>query len=221
MNTVRGKTSLKETGMGIQDLPVAVFDVDPATSGAAVSQPLSATASAAFFQNLQGQRLGSTLTDASGRFHLDFQNVELQAAEQPDGRPDLLVVVSGPEQSSKPPCPSILHVSCFIRPDAGRSEEYLIRLEASQLEAAGIPLPPVAAAAAPGPPHAPLVVERIKQDHRRRRTIDAGIRALIAQRLTKQRELDQRVEAAFQNWTSPAGRDTGAMRPWSMLASRR
>jgi hypothetical protein len=114
-NRVAGKVVVKEGGVGIADLVVAVY----ATAAGAASG--------------QVKRLGSTLTDRSGAFVLEYDPAEASIE-----RWNVVLDVSAPDDDgdgeTKP-------LARRTRVGAGRVEQYVIRLTAASLEAAGVPVP--------------------------------------------------------------------------------
>jgi hypothetical protein len=137
MHKVTGKVLLHETGVGIPNLVVTVYDIDSNTLPRETFQSKQASL-VNFWEQLQGERLGSVLTDRDGTFALEYDDREFE-----EKRPDLLLFVTGPEGPGLDGCSPVLHVSCGIRQHAGRIESYLIRLTAEELKGAGVPLPSV------------------------------------------------------------------------------
>src|SRR5262245_2627960 len=137
MNKVTGKVLLQETGVGIPNLVVTVYDVDfdSLPKDAIQSRPAKVVN---LWERLQGDRLGSVLTDDSGVFVLEYEDKEFR-----EERPDLLLFVTAPEGQELNGCSPMLHISCGIRQNAARIESYIIRLKAEELGKAGVPLPSV------------------------------------------------------------------------------
>jgi hypothetical protein len=135
MNKVTGKILLQETGVGIPNLIVTIYDVDFDTLPKKALQSPQAKIVDSWDQ-LAGDRLGSILTDDDGSFVLEYGDKEFN-----EDRPDLLLFVTAPEGSGLNGCSPMLHVSCGIRQKAGRLESYLIRLTTEELKKAGVPLP--------------------------------------------------------------------------------
>ena len=134
-----GNITVKETGEGIPNLVVAVFDTDQVQLDLDhVGAPTS--------EGGRADRIGSVLTDANGRFELTFEKADFQLSDQEE-RPDLMLVVFAPEDSRSANEPSplapqerVLHVSRVPRQDAGRTEAYAIRLLKAQLDRFEIPV---------------------------------------------------------------------------------
>ena len=93
MNTILGKVVLKETGLGIPDLLVVIFDMDPNT------QPEEARASGVTIAVPsvipQADRLGSVLTERNpaqpernGSFSLTYEDEEFRIRNADEKRPD-------------------------------------------------------------------------------------------------------------------------------------
>lgn len=137
MNKITGKVLLHETGVGIPNLIVTVYDVDSNTLPQEAVQSKQASL-VNFWESLQGDRLGSVLTGQDGTFVLEYEDKEVK-----DKRPDLLLFVTAPEGPGLDGCSPVLHVSCGIRQNAGRIESYLVRLTVDELKEAGVPLPVV------------------------------------------------------------------------------
>lgn len=171
MNVITGRIIVKETGAGIPDLLIVVYDCDSRTLpedviAKSTIRPIADinkmkiqddrigslliseesvhkctnTPIADIWQKIQGNRIGSVLTDANGRFNLEYDDTHFQA-EGKDKRPDLVLFVVAPEDPSLGSCPPILHVSCGLRKNAGRIETYLIKLPFANLRKAGVSLP--------------------------------------------------------------------------------
>jgi hypothetical protein len=169
MNRVVGSVAVKESGTGVPGLLVVVYDLDPQVPPEEILGARTGSRSAELWQRLQGDRLGSVLTDEQGRFSLAYDDAEFRIRDD-EKRPDLLVMVVAPEDTAEDSCPRVLHVSCGIRQNAGRIESYAIRIAAAELEAAGIPVPAVAPER-PGPKVADLVSEMkaVAEERQRRR----------------------------------------------------
>jgi hypothetical protein len=180
---IKGKVVHKESGVGIPDLIVQVFDVDPST-------PLHKLFARASNDPLHTQRVGSVLTDQKGEFVLSYLPDDLRAGDRQTGHPDLLLAVFAPDEPEAPQEPRSLYVDPEVRRNAAVTEQYIVRLPADRLAAAGVPLPSVPAQEVEG---AGLVVERLLQADDRQTAIDdeglRGIEKRHAQRI-RQRSND-------------------------------
>jgi hypothetical protein len=151
MNKISGRVVLKESGAGIPDLQVVIYDLDPGTKAeeqipiVAVSRlpfdgepiPSAATIAISPDPDTDGDRLGSVLTRASdGLFEVIFEDSEFQI-RAPEKRPDLLLSVWSPEEPGQEPMARLLYSSSVIQ-NAGRTEQCLIRLSTEELQKAGI-----------------------------------------------------------------------------------
>jgi hypothetical protein len=149
VSRVTGRIVVKETGVGIADLIIVVFDLDDTVTQEQLTrrgerlQKRGKGWQDDFWQKLSGNRLGSTLTDQSGSFELEYANADLREANE-DKRPNLGLFVLAPEDASLDPCPVVLHISCGARPGAGQIETFLIKLQLETLQAAGISVPATA-----------------------------------------------------------------------------
>lgn len=142
MNNISGKILLKETNVGVPDLLVSIFDLDPGTRPeeviASIGNPNAPIATNG--QGLPVDCLGSVLTLADGSFALTYEDEEFRIRNQ-EKRPDLFLLVLAPEEAGKDLKSRILFMSTQIRQNAGRIEQFLIWLTKEQLEQAGIPTP--------------------------------------------------------------------------------
>ncbi|HEY1249036.1 MAG TPA: hypothetical protein VGE97_08625, partial [Nitrososphaera sp.] len=145
MNKVTGKILLEETGAGIPNLIVTVYDVDRNTMpefALPATAPKRILKVTDVWEHLQGDRLGSVLTDKNGLFALDYEDGDFQRNDE-GKRPDLMLFVTAPERSGTENCAAVLHVSCGIRQNAGRLETYVIKLPTDHVKNAGISVPEV------------------------------------------------------------------------------
>ena len=130
VNTISGRVVLKESGVGIPNLLVALFSMPAAVPSApTIAVPPSAT------------RVGSVLTSKDGAFTLDHEDADLKVAGANIARPNLYLTVSAPEEQGVHPESLLLYSSSAARQNAGSTEQYFIRLTTEQLQKAQIPLP--------------------------------------------------------------------------------
>jgi hypothetical protein len=195
MNKVTGKILFQETGIGIPNLVVTIYDVDFNALPKDVLQnsPMKVVS---FWEHLQGDRLGSVLTDGDGAFVLEYEDKEFK-----EDRPDLLLFVTAPEGPGLNGCSPMLHVSCGIRQNAGRIESYLVRLTAEELKRADVPLPNLRAQEAGqsegvrGPED---IFGSLRLRHARQDKFRELARQLTADRIKQRRETDIKVTQAFK-----------------------
>jgi hypothetical protein len=190
INTISGKIVQKESGLGIPDLLVVIYDLDPGTRPEEVitiagSTGLGIAPAVATPVESPGDRLGSVLTDAQGAFELSFDDTEYQLRNPAEQRPDLLLLVMAPEEIGVEVRQSILFTSTTIRQNAGRTEQYLIRLTADQLTKAGIPLPTTPNDAVEEPN---LIVNRLVATDLRKNTIIDGLRLVEKNQVDRVRQ---------------------------------
>lgn len=186
MNSVTGRVLLQDTGIGIPNLVVTVYDVDsnalpPEAWRSRQARPVT------FWDQLHGNRLGSVSTNQDGAFALKYDGNEVE-----NKRPDLLLFVTAPEGPGLDGCSAVLHVSCGIRQNAGRSESYLIQLTVEELKKAGVPLPTVRKDGSAD------VFGSMQRRYARRDKLRELARQLAADRLGKQRETDAGIARAFE-----------------------
>jgi len=138
MNRAYGKVLVRESGLGLPDLVVALFDVDV---GASAQNPQPNA------PNTILRRIGSVLTNRDGEFEITFENAEFNVGDS-EVRPDLVLQVFAPEDvvdpnthSSAPPDQRVLIRSSIPREDAGVIEAYVLRIDEGSLRRHGIALP--------------------------------------------------------------------------------
>src|SRR5262245_44302896 len=128
MNLITGKVILKETGIGIPDLLVEVYDIDPTPGSAASGGGVIDI----------GDRLGSVLTDRAGLFRLEYDDAQFQVRDPDEKRPDLSITVRAPDEDRTP---NLLHITKDIRQKAGVNEAYVIRIPTESLASGGVSAP--------------------------------------------------------------------------------
>lgn len=154
MAKVDGKIVVKETGAGVPDLIVSVYE----TAGEAPA--LAGRAGSDFWAKIQNGRLGAVATDGEGRFKLEWGSPAPDAAVTPAATAgalasraasrtaparaaapgNLIVVVTAPEEDGAA-SPKVLYASS-ARGKNGGQEAFIIRLGADQLKKSGIAAPP-------------------------------------------------------------------------------
>ena len=142
MNEIHGKVLIKETGSGVPDLLIVVYDLDPRIETEKVLRGITDNKSLDIWKKIKGDRLASVLTDENGKFELQYEDSQFQVRDR-ERRPDIALFVVAPEDPSTGPCPRILHVSYGTRRNAGRIEHYVIKLPREVLRKAGISIPGV------------------------------------------------------------------------------
>jgi len=192
-NVISGRVVLKETGIGVPDLLVVIHDLDPGTvpeEATGTSRGRGGIAPAAVQPGL-GDRLGSRLTDTAGAFTFSFEDEEFQIRNANEKRPDLHLVVLAPEEPGAEPQSRILYTSSELRRDAGRTEQYLIRLPGDVLTRAGVPIPLDPAVARHD---ARAVVSKVAQAAAWRTELEQETRKLAAARVADAREEARRTD---------------------------
>lgn len=132
-NMITGKVILKETGAGIPNLLVVLYDID---SSSAYNTTINATLTPGAYEF--GDRLGSVLTEADGSWSLSYTDAAFGADDPSEKRPDLLLMVMAPEDADRDGPPVILYTSKSLRVNSGRSEAYIVRLTSQQLQSAQV-----------------------------------------------------------------------------------
>ncbi|NRB54132.1 MAG: hypothetical protein HRU41_41175 [Saprospiraceae bacterium] len=168
-NKVSGQIIHHESGIGIPNLVVEIFDLDPRTYNpdedliyVSPGRPLGdddfeadqdSETNRTSTQGLPADRLGSVITDQDGYFELMYEDEAFQVRTRDKNpslsgntvkdeiRPDLFVLVTAPEQSSVELYENVIFRSNWARINAGRNESFLIRLTTSQLNEAKVSVP--------------------------------------------------------------------------------
>jgi hypothetical protein len=222
INKVIGKVLLQETGVGIPDLLVEVYDVDPTTKpeeffDLSGDTPSFAASNPNPWQRFPADRLGCVPTDENGKFELTYEDGDFQIRNSEEKRPDLMVLVTAPEMLKTSPCPQIIHVSCGIRQNAGRTENYIIKLTADRLKAAGITIPRSPVQEIQNPE---ILVGTLDEAIKRQAKIQEGVKEIRSQRVIEERQRVRALEKNFQVFvdaisTVPADRyeDLNYVRP--------
>lgn len=140
MKRVMGMVLVRETGIGIPNLVVTVFDSDCSAEDVRGHRDHGQLLKAV------GRRLSSVLTDRDGRFDLPAADLEFPGNEP---RPNLILAVFAPEDVQDPAHPfplppeqRLLYVSTMPRSDVGAQEAYVIRLLQAQIDRFRIPVGP-------------------------------------------------------------------------------
>jgi hypothetical protein len=153
-NLVSGKVLHKESGNGIANLLIELFDVDAwadpegaatGTVATADGGVTSVTTTLPFNGDLSalyklGDRIGSVITDAAGTFSFDVSAKDFNSARTSEQKPDLVLLVLAPDEPGLSPSDRLLHLAKDIYFNAGSSEAYIIRLPTALLEKKEIPI---------------------------------------------------------------------------------
>jgi hypothetical protein len=112
VNRISGKVLQKETGVGIPDLLVVIYDLDPGTrSEEEFPTPAPPTTGPLPVTAFLGDRLGSVLSGADGSWALEYQDSEFRIANNTEKRPDLQLTVLAPEVADAVAAPPALFSS--------------------------------------------------------------------------------------------------------------
>lgn len=159
-NFVSGKIIHKESGNGLPDLLVELFDLDawpdpeikgtsPAgtpsagsPSSAAPPDPIAALTKGDVASLYKwGDRIGSVATDVSGQFNFEIFNRDINLPGKTEQKPDLIMLVLAPDEPGLDPGIRLLHFARDIRYNAGTSEAYIVRLSTALLQQKQIAIP--------------------------------------------------------------------------------
>jgi hypothetical protein len=196
MNKISGRITLKETHVGIPDLLIVVYDVDPKTQPEEMigsnSPPMGLSLRG---QGFPGDRIGSVLTDQNGAFEFLFEDAEFQIRNPEEKRPDLFLLVMPPEEPDKDLSGQVLYATSAIRQNAGRSEQYLIRLTTEQLKQAGVPIPTEPADNLEEPT---AVIHKVTQAVERQEQIKQETQMIASKKVAIARERSQQIATELE-----------------------
>lgn len=147
-NRIVGRVVAKDTRLGLADLIVVLYDLDPGEAQGALKSlddvaAYRSTAAGFWAQYFPGDRLGSVLTNRDGRFSLEYGDDEFQISNT-EKRPDLTLIVLAPDEASGTtyfglhPLQRFLHLTLVPRLNAGRTESFVIALNAGLLDRHGL-----------------------------------------------------------------------------------
>lgn len=163
-NVIIGRVVVLETGVGIPDLVVECYDWDVENIDDIVANRISTNITRAPTKSKKTSkttksseigeaiptrlfdRLGSVLTQADGRFRLEYDDAAF-SIEKDEKRPDLMLIVYAPEDADPStgvtphPLERALAISRIPRGDAGRAEAYMIRIDEARLKKFSIRIP--------------------------------------------------------------------------------
>ncbi|HEY6220702.1 MAG TPA: hypothetical protein VIV65_11675, partial [Gemmatimonadaceae bacterium] len=128
MNAISGRVIAKESGLGIPDLLVVAYDLDPQTRPEETIAAVADQGGA-----IDADRLFGVVTGKNGEFLVTFEDHEFQIRNPDERRPDLFLQVLAPEEPGRSLDSRLLYASNAIRQNAGRVEQYLIRLPSDLL----------------------------------------------------------------------------------------
>jgi hypothetical protein len=201
MNVVKGRVFVKGLNTGIGNLEVVIYDLDPdarqanqpgAGGNDDVSSLFAGSPGLRTWADFPGDRIGSVLTDARGRFELEYEDAEFKGAGA-ERRPDLVLLVLAPDERASDavyvgtsPMGRILHASFVFRANAGRVESYSIALKPAVLSQLGV--------AYPGAGRTPTAEsEHVEDGIRKQLELQAGVTRAIRAQVEARREQVSRV----------------------------
>lgn len=143
---ITGKVLNKETGAGIPDLIVVFFDLDTVRREFVFNDNANDNISDDLWEKLGHDRIGSRITNARGSFSFNYNTNDFNTGDN-EKRPDLILFVLVPEgDDSRLGTPSVKRI--IYGPsepilNAGRHEEFIIKISNKLLEKFEIELPVV------------------------------------------------------------------------------
>jgi len=193
MNIIIGKVSVRDKNVGIPNLLVSLYDLDPASKPEKITSLKRAIRDPQLWDKIPGDRIGSVLTNSEGKFDLQYEDSEFQVRSR-EYRPDLIVIVTAPECSDEGDCPNVLHISCGTRSNAGLTESFSIVISEEQLQEAGIPVPgsldedPIS------------VIKKINDQFQQDKKLSDAQRKIAEKKIELRREQKKEVDKKLQNF---------------------
>lgn len=148
-NVIVGKILHKESGAGIPNLLVDLFDLDawpdPESGDGGIARDATGAAGsvsiptdvAALYK--LGDRIGSVITDASGQFRFDVIPKDFNLPRTTETKPDLIMVVLAPDEPGLDIAKRVLFFSKDVRFNSGSREAYIVRFNTGFLSEHDIP----------------------------------------------------------------------------------
>jgi hypothetical protein len=203
VNKLSGKVVVRESGLGIPDLLIVVYDLDPECNIDEIFSSKKSLSGKDFWGRFKGDRIGSVLTSSSGGFELTYEDSEFQV-QDPEKRPDLILLVMAPEEPQSktqctpaPPQHLMLYCSNIPRVKAGRSETYLIRISTEQLDEHSIHYPKAAQSRVSDKDS---LLSELGRSYEIADAVHEKLNERRSQRVAKANEATERVKEAFANF---------------------
>lgn len=151
-NIISGKILHKESGNGVADLLVELFDLDsgsdPETENSTVIARTNNIADALARSLADGDisglykmadRMASGITDTAGKFSFEVTPKDFNLPRQSEQKPDLVLLVLAPDEPGLDLNKRLLHFTRDVRLNAGSREAYIIKLPTELLTKKEIP----------------------------------------------------------------------------------
>ncbi|CAN7261571.1 hypothetical protein LJR225_001250 [Phenylobacterium sp. LjRoot225] len=137
-NFITGKILNKESGQGVPDLLVELFDLeawpDPEgrEGGDRVAAPPAFDGDVGNLYKF-AERIGSEITDRNGLVSFQISPADFNLPGRTEQKPDLIMVVLAPDEPGLTLAERLLHLTRDVYLNAGRREAYVIRLPSALL----------------------------------------------------------------------------------------
>src|ERR1051325_8451471 len=199
INKIEGKVLVKETLVGVPNVIVTAYDIDLEPNRDEVFNT-SIDPGVDFWSKFKnGDRLGSVVTDKNGLFSLIYDDNAFRS-NYVEKRPDIILVVTAPEQQGIEPCPTILYISCNIRKNAGRIENFIVWIPSQLLAKVGIKV--VEPSTTSGEQEPKDIVKEMENKYSRERKIEVGTKAIISKRNALNQQIRNDVNAKVQEFVT-------------------
>lgn len=206
MFKVSGSVAVLESGVGVANLQVVIYDLDDPKGAAEQGRDSFELSNVDdIWRAMQGDRLGSVLSDKRGNFELAFEIADFAPSERRP-RPELLLLLLAPADAgadhpfARPVLERLLYVTRDVRFDAGRTESYYIRLPQAKLDRYAIPVS--AAPAAPGQVSPEHIDAIFVADQAHKQAVTDAIGKQVRERAAPVTARIQRSKAAFARFSS-------------------
>ena len=189
MNQMQGRVVLRGSNAGIAELLVAVYEMNLETE-----VPSSNDNGAPEKDESYGNRLGSVMTSSEGAFAFTYQSEDVRGLNRKE-RPDLLVVVSTPDEGCNCHPGQRSRLAACVRRDAARIESLVIHIDEARLAEAGI--------AVPGKERdVEQVIAQRRAAAERPSRLRAESRRLFTEKLESRRKLERQADLKFDTFLS-------------------
>lgn len=189
MNKVLGRVVLSGTNVGIPRLLVTVYDASvPRTS-----QSSAGTQSVQDTDESRWNRWGSVITDDRGAFV--FTHDDDRDTGNREQRPDLVLVISAPEETCVPGQESRARIATCVRYNAATVESFIIGLNEERLAEASIRIPV-------NEDDVDHVIEKRRLATQRQARFNAESQRLFVESFDRRRNAERLVEKKFGKFLS-------------------
>jgi hypothetical protein len=140
LNAINGRVILKESNnLGIPNLLILLTSSFPTASPPVLAPQPPVPPTATTMESIDWRC--SVITGSDGEFAVSYTDSDFKLVNPKDTRPDLHLSVLAPEEPGVTPQDLVLFSAVLPRQNAGRTEQYIIRLTTALLQKYEIPIP--------------------------------------------------------------------------------